>query len=164
MNTQSGFTIFGLVITLTISGILTLLAGGILNIGVKSYQQYISRSLMLREAQNTMLLLHNKIPMSIPGEIKTARSNHFWFTTSDDQEIDVEYDNKQGVLQYRTIGKHDWRTLLNNIKKNSFTFTYLKVDGIKSHSVDDIRQVLINFNLRIENEEINYESRFFIRN
>lgn len=164
MKKENGFTLFSLTITLAISSILTMLAGGVLNIGVKSYHQYVSRSVMLREAQNTMILLQNKIPMTVPANIIRANSRRFRFITVDGEDIDFRYNNKQGIFKYRIVGKKAWSTLMNNILKNSFTFSYSKIDGSSYHSTDEISRVSISFRLTIQNEEMNYENQFFIRN
>jgi len=164
MNDQKGYTLFELVITLTISGILILLAGGILNIGVRSYHHFISRSVMLREAQNTMILMHKKIAMAIPKDIAHAQNKRFRFITSKSEEIEIQYNNGQGNLRFRILGAQDWRVLLNNIQKNSFSFTYLKGDSTAWSSVDEIRRVLVSFDLNLSGEESSYENYFYIRN
>lgn len=164
MNNQKGYTLFELAITLTISGILILLAGGILNIGVKSYHHFISRSVMLREAQNTMMLMHKKIPMTVAEEIIRANLRRFRFITSEGEEIDMEYRRNKGYLRYRIIGVQDWRIILNNIPKNSFEFNYLKGDSTAWSSVDEIRRVLVSFDLNLSGEESTYENHFYIRN
>ena len=164
MNNQKGYTLFELTITLTISSILILLAGGILTIGVKSYHHFISRSVMLREAQNTMLLMHEKIPMTVPKDIVRANLRRFQFITTEGEQIDMEYRRNNGYLRYRIIGVQGWRIILNNIPRNSFEFNYLKGDSTAWSSVDEIRRVLVNFDLNLSGEESTYENHFYIRN
>ncbi len=164
MNDQKGYTLFELAITLTVSGILILLAGGILNIGVKSYHHFISRSVMLREAQNTIQLMHKKIAMVIPKDIAQAQNTRFRFITSESEEIDIQYRSGPGNLRYRILGEQGWRVILNNIQNNSFSFTYLKGDNTAWSSVDEIRRVLVSFDLNLSGEESTYENHFYIRN
>jgi prepilin-type N-terminal cleavage/methylation domain-containing protein len=164
MSNQKAFTIFELAITLTILGILTLLASGLLNIGIKSYQHFISRSVMIREAQNTMILLHKKIPMSVPKNIIRANSRRFRFLTAEGEDVDIQYRSNNGILRYRIVGVHGWKTILNNIAGNSFEFNYLKGDSTSWSSIDEIRRVAVKFDLNLNGEQSSYEDHFYIRN
>jgi len=164
MRSQKGYTLFSLVITLSISATLVLISGGIINVCVNSYHKYISRALMLREAQNTMILLKNSIPGIIPENVISAKTDHFWFVTSDNEEIEIKYKNNSGTLEYRTLGQQKWGKLLNNISRKSFTFNYLKSDGSDKPSKGEIGQVEVRFTLEIDNQEISYENLFYIRN
>jgi prepilin-type N-terminal cleavage/methylation domain-containing protein len=164
MNRQNGYTIFELVITLTVSSILILLAGSILNIGVKSYHQYVTRSIMLREAQNTLVMMHKKIPLIVPENIIRANSGRFRFITSQGEDIDIQYRSRNGYLRYRIIGVQNWRIILHNIPNNSFSFTYLKGDKTAWSSIAEIKYVSVDFNLILSGEEAAYENHFYIRN
>jgi prepilin-type N-terminal cleavage/methylation domain-containing protein len=164
MNKQKGYSLFELIITLTISGTLVLLAGGIINIGVKSYNHFISRSILLREAQNTMLFLQKKIPLVVPEKIINANAQQFSFITIEGEEIEIRYNRAGRYLHYQIPGVHNWRILLNNISNNSLNFTYLTESGSSWSSLEEIRYVILSFNLELSNEESIYENHFYIRN
>ena len=161
---KTGFTLMELAISITIFGILTLVAAGIINIGIESYDLFITRATFAREAQNTLRTMMAKIPLAIPTEIKRAQNRRFQFITKQGQEVEFEYVKNSSLLRFRIIGEQDWRVILNNIAKNGFEFNYYESNGKKGTKQEDIRRIEVIFNLEKEDQSAGYIYKFYIRN
>jgi prepilin-type N-terminal cleavage/methylation domain-containing protein len=161
---RNGFTIMELAISLSIFGILALVAAGIINIGIKSYDLFLTRATFAREAQNTLRVMQEKIPQAIPIEIIQAKKRRFRFNTMTGQEVDFQYVNNNSLMRYRIVGEHGWRTILNNIAKNGVNINYYKGDGNKAKKSEDIRRIVLTIKLEKEDQSAEYTYKFFIRN
>jgi prepilin-type N-terminal cleavage/methylation domain-containing protein len=161
---KTGFTLMELAISVTIFGILTLVAAGIINIGIESYDLFLTRATFAREAQNTLRIMLEKIPLAIPSDIKKAQGRRLQFITIKEQEVEFQYVQKDSILRYRVIGEQDWRVILNNIAKKGFEFNYYESDGKKTGKGEDVRLVEATINLEKDDQSANYTYKFFIRN
>jgi prepilin-type N-terminal cleavage/methylation domain-containing protein len=164
VNNIRGFTLVELAITITVISILSAICGGIIILGINNYLFISAHSLMTRESQNTMKLLHNEIEKAIPDQIISAQETMFSFINTDGNLIEFDYDMMSGVLRYRMDGLGIWQIVLNNIQSNGFSFSYYKNDGTAWSVFSEIRRVNINFNLTLAGENESYESEIFIRN
>lgn len=161
---DAGFTLIELVVSITIMGILSLVAAAIISIGIDSYNLFTSHSTMAREAQNTMRIMKEKIPMANPVTIMNATNRRFRFTTTSGQLVDFRFRNGHSDLRYNITGSQD-REILHNI--TSFDFDYAKSDGSvwqSSDPVAEINRVMVNFSLSMLGESENYSFYFTIRN
>jgi prepilin-type N-terminal cleavage/methylation domain-containing protein len=161
---KNGFTIMELAVSLSIFGILATIAAGIITIGVDSYNLFVTRTTMAREAQNTLRIMQEKIPLARPDKINKAAKNRFRFITEKGEDVDFEYVKNKSYLRYRIIGQQGWRIIMNDIAKNGFQFNYQEADGKNKAKKQDIRRVIINFNQDVDGQSASYTYRFFIRN
>jgi hypothetical protein len=78
--------------------------------------------------------------------------------------IQFQYRRNDGYLRYRILGKGNWRTILNNIKINGFSFTYLKGDGTTWSTSDQLKRVRISFTLELAGESMSLDNEIYVRN
>ena len=161
---KNGFTIMELAISLSIFGILATIAAGIITIGVDSYNLFVTRTTMAREAQNTFRLMQEKIPLASPDKINRAKKRRFRFITEQGEDVDLQFVNNRSYFRYRIVGQQGWRVIMNNITNNGFKFNYQEADGNNAANKKDIRRVIINFNQDVDGQSASYTYRFFIRN
>lgn len=164
MKNSKGITLIELVVTIAITGILTVVAAGIINIGVDSYNLFSTHATMARESQNTVKILHDKISMAIPNSITSSSSSQFDFVTTSAEVIQIEYRSGDSDLRYK-INSNPWKEILHNI--TSYSFSYAKSDNsawIVSDPVSEINRINVSYNLILLGESENYAFNFTIRN
>ena len=164
MKNSKGFTLIELVVTIAITGILSLVAVSIIGIAIDSYNLFSSHATMARESQNTVKILHEKIAMALPSTISSATSSQFIFVTANAEVIQLEYRSSDSDLRYK-INSNPWKEMLHNI--TSFSFSYAKNDNSAwtvSDPVDEINRINISYNLILLGESENYATSFTIRN
>ncbi len=164
MKNVKGFTLIELVVSITIMGILSVVAAAVITIGIDSYNLFTAHSTMSRESQNTMRFMHDKISMANPGTISHSTSSRFSFVTTTGQNVDFEYNSGNSDITYNVTGSPE-REILHNI--TSITFSYAKSDGTvwtSSDPVDEINRVTINYNITMLGESETYSFNFTIRN
>lgn len=161
-----GFTLIELVVTIAVTGILSVVAAAIMSIGIDSYNLFTSHAIMQRESQNLIRLMNEHIPMCIPNSIAASNGNHFRFSTTRGQTIRFQHRNAHDLIRFRIIGS-PWRTIVNNVTASSFS--YQREDGTAwsggaGHPVEDIKRLTVNFSLSYLGETENYTANFTIRN
>jgi len=164
MNKNNGFTLIELVVSITIMGILSVVAVAIINVGIDSYNLYTAKSTMGREAQNTMRYMHDTISMADPATISYSTSARFRFVTTSGDLVYFRYRSAYSDMVYITTGSSS-RRILHNI--TAFTFTYAKSDGtawVATDPVDEINRITVNYNLSMLGQSENYTYNFTIRN
>lgn len=161
---RNGFTLIELVITISVIGILSIIAGGIINIGVNSFLFVSTHSVLTREAQDAMSILYETIINTDPDGITTARNNRFYFINMHGDEVQFRYDRRRGYLRYRVLGQSDWREILNNIPRNEFSFSYFSGEGSSWDNADEIKRVKIEFTLSMADENESYQTEIYLRN
>ena len=164
MKNSKGFTLIELVVTIAITGILSLVAVSIIGISIDSYNLFSSHATMARESQNTAKFMHDKISMTIPNCITSATSSQFSFATTGAELIQIEFRSGDSDLRYRINGGA-WKEILHNI--TSFSFSYAKSDNSAwsvSDPVSEINRISVSYNLTLLGESESYAFNFTIRN
>jgi len=153
-----------LVFSLSILAIISLLAGGITNLVMKSFSFSSAHGIMTRDIQNTLRLLGNEIAMATPDDIKNANDSKFRFSTLQGEEVQIQYQSNQGILRCK-IGKgQGWRTILSNIDQNGFRFSYFKADGSEASGTDQIKRVKFSGELSLGDQNAGFSDEIFLRN
>ena len=161
---KNGFTLIELVMTITIIGILSVVAGGIINIGANSFIFVTTHSVLTRGAQDAISILHEYILNANPSGINRANNNRFYYINMNGEEIQFQYRRRRGELRYRVVGQSNWRRILNNIPRNEFSFSYFTSDGSSWNNNDELKRVRIEFTLSLADENESYQTEIYIRN
>jgi prepilin-type N-terminal cleavage/methylation domain-containing protein len=161
---KSGFTLIEMVMYVTIIGILSLLAGGIINLGMDNYLFITGKSVLTRQAQDVMRFFHEKIILAVPDQISEAASSRFSFGTVNGDEIQFQYNQGRGYLRYRILGQTSWEEVLNGIPTDGFTFDFFSGDGSPWTDMSQIKKVRISFTIEIAGENVSYETQIYLRN
>lgn len=161
---KNGFTLIELVMTITIIGILSLVASGILHIGITSFIFVSTHSALTRKAQDAINILFENILNADPEGINRAQRNRFYFFNMNGEEIQFQYDRRRGYLRYRVVGQSNWREILNNISRNEFSFFYFNIDGSSWNNKEKLKRVGIKFTLSLAEENETYQAEIYIRN
>lgn len=164
IKNSKGFTLIELVVTIAITGILSIVAAAIISIGIDSYNLFSTHATMARETQNTVKFLHDKISMAIPSSISSSTSSQFSFVTTSAEVIQIQYRSGDSDLRLK-INSNPWREILHNI--NSYSFSYAKSDDSSwsgSDPVSEINRINVSYNLNLFGESENYAFNFTIRN
>ena len=161
---KNGFTLIELVITITIMGILSLVASGILIIGTDSFIFICTHSLSTREVQDAFNILHDNIINANSNSINTARNNRFYFINMNGDEVQFQYDRRNGYLRYRVVGQNDWHEILKNIQRNKFSFSYYTSNGSYWNNSEALKRVSIEVTLDLPDGNASYQKNIYIRN
>jgi prepilin-type N-terminal cleavage/methylation domain-containing protein len=164
MKNSKGFTLIELVVTIAVTGILSLIAVSIIGIAIDSYNLFSTHATMARESQNTVKILHEKIAMALPSSTSSATSSQFDFVTTSAEVIQIEFRSGNSDLRLK-INSNPWREILHNI--NSYSFSYAKSDDSAwtvSDPVSEINRINVSYILNLLGESENYAFNFTIRN
>ena len=165
IKNSKGFTLIELVVTIAITGILSIVTAAIISIGVDSYNLFSTHATMARETQNTVKFLHDKISMALPSSISSATSSQFSFVTTSAEVIQIQYRSGDSDLRLK-IDSNPWREILHNI--TSFSFSYAQSDNSSWNNppdpVSEINRINVSYNLNLIGESENYAFNFTIRN
>ena len=161
---QRGFTLMELAFSVTIIAVLSLVSASAISIASDGFSRMISRASMERQSQNTFRILQNTIVNTAQDSIIRFQNRRFEFKTMDGHHVEFRCASGSAPLRYRFIGEHDWKTVLSDIVRNSFSFSYQQYDGTRATRSEDIRQVVIQSGLSVAGENAQFRYTFYVRN
>lgn len=161
---KNGFTLIEMVIYIIVIGILTIIAGGIINLGMDNYLFISSNSILTRQAQDVMRFFHKKMVLANSNSISEATASRFRFNAVNGEEIQFIYNQGQGSVRYRILKQTGWQDLLTGIPSGGFSFSFFSGDGSSWSKTSEIRRVQINFTIELAEENATYQTEIYLRN
>lgn len=156
-NSNRGFTLIELVITMTIIGIIAYVAAQAITAGTRTYFSTDYRKEALDQARVAMERMTREVrTLRDSSSVITSSSTRFNFTDSGGNNIDFNYANPNIT--------RNGNTLATGI--SAMTFAYVRNDGTVDavFSPANTRMIRITITATVSGENLQLESGAFLRN
>lgn len=151
---KQGFTLFEMVLTISIIGIISLVATGIVVLTTQTNAQIINRSILLIEGRNAINLIRSDLQKIAPDSIWTMKAKRLYFDDIDGNAIEYRYLNNVLTKNNSTVAEF--------LQANPFQ--YFDKDMIKTTDPTELSFIRIRLKLEWKSETVQIEEVVYVRN
>jgi prepilin-type N-terminal cleavage/methylation domain-containing protein len=151
---QNGLTIIEMIVTISIIGVIAVVATGIIHVSTQTYVRIVERSIVMVEGRNVMQKIRSDLQKLAPDSILTMKKKRLEFVDIDGNAIDYNY-TKKGLKRNKVI--------ITKFLQNK-PFQYYDKDMAKAKDPAELRFIRVTLSLQWKSETVQIEELVYVRN